>query len=100
MSLPPPLPPPDGFICQGLFYEVGDVDEHCTQPHHNKWAEDQMREYGELCRKMALEEAAKFCESQKFMVLDPFRTRTADEVCRSNRAVASSLAKTIRELAK
>lgn len=24
-----------------------------------------VREYGELCRKMALEEAAKFCESQQ-----------------------------------
>ena len=55
----PPLPEPDGFLCQRLYYKVGDVDEHCTQPHHNKWAEDQMREYGALCRRMALEEAAK-----------------------------------------
>ncbi len=70
-----------------------------TQHQHVKlnWI---VREYGELCRKQALEEAAKVCASQKFMVLDPCRTRTADEVCRSNRAVASSLTKTIRELAK
>lgn len=58
----PPLPEPDGFLCQRLFYKVGDVDEHCTQPHHNKWAEDQMREYGALCRRMALEEAIKVCD--------------------------------------
>lgn len=28
-------------------------------------AQMRMREYGALCRKMALEEAAKFCESQQ-----------------------------------
>lgn len=61
----PPLPEPDGFLCQRLFYKVEDVDEYCTHPHHDKWAEDQMREYGALCRRMALEEAAKFCESQQ-----------------------------------
>jgi len=82
----PPLPEPDGFLCQRLYYKVGDVDEHCTQPHHNKWAEDQMREYGALCRKAALEEAVKACEA------------FGDEyMCQST---TSEIIKEIRELLK
>ena len=46
----PPLPHPH---CYDSIQDFGCFDEI------------QMREYGALCRKQALEEAAKFCESQQ-----------------------------------
>ena len=44
------------------------------------------------------ERCAKVCEDQKYMVLQPLRTYTAEEVCRSNKVTANYLAAAIRNL--
>lgn len=54
MSLPP-LPEP-GLVCNlSVYYGIA-VNKTVLDP---LFGTDQMREYGALCRKMALEEAAK-----------------------------------------
>jgi hypothetical protein len=44
------------------------------------------------------ERCAKVCEDQKYMALQPLRTYTAEEVCRSNKVTANYLASAVRRL--
>lgn len=62
MSLPP-LPEP-GLVCNlSVYYGIA-VNKTVLDP---LFGTDQMREYGALCRKMALEEAAKLCDEVQEM---------------------------------
>jgi hypothetical protein len=44
------------------------------------------------------ERCAKVCEDQKYIALQPLRTYTAEEVCRSNKVTANYLASAVRRL--
>ena len=60
MSLPP-LPEP-GLVCNlSVYYGIA-VNKTVLDP---LFGTDQMREYGALCRKMALEEAARVCDEMQ-----------------------------------
>lgn len=49
-------------------------------------------------RRQALEEAAKWCESQKYMELQPWKTYSSRDICDAQRSALTGAAKAIRSL--
>ena len=46
--------------------ELPEAERHDHGLHGRGYTEKQMREYGQLCRKQAIEEAAALCDNEKW----------------------------------
>lgn len=78
------------------------TDQHGDEVLGNCFSTRQMREYGELCRKQAMEEAAKVCEldasAYKALTKNKFLTQNGKTLHEGMYGGATNCAKAIRSL--